>query len=102
MQYILSSNFNYIRNVVYTSDQKYCLIINAKFYSSMINNVHTMSPADMSATLQKSYGWQHSFQILSIFSYDICVGHQPADLGCQLMKCIWSITSKVTTIISLK
>ena len=52
----------------------------------MINNAHTMSLANMSAALQKSYGQQHSSQILSIFSYDICVGRWPADLGCQLMK----------------
>ena len=52
----------------------------------MMNIVHTMSPANMSAAPQKSYSWQHSFQILSIFSYDICVGHWPANLGCQLMK----------------
>ena len=70
-----------------------------------------MSPADMSAAPQKSYGQQHSFQILSIFSYDICVGHQPADLGCQLMEWVriclllQSTTSNFTTmniIIGLK
>ena len=61
-------------------------MINAKFHSSEINNVHTMSPANMSATPQKSFGQQHSFQILSIFLYDICVGHWPADTACQLME----------------
>ena len=62
-----------------------------------------MSLADMLAAPQKSYSQQHSFQILSVFLYDICVGHQPADLVCQLMECIriclllQSITSKFTT-----
>ena len=40
-----------------------------------------MTLADMPAALQKLYGWQHSFQILSIFLYDICAGHWLADLG---------------------
>ena len=80
--------YNLLETLVYISNHKHYLIINAKFHSSMITNVQTMSPADMSAALQKSYGWQHSFQILSIFLYDICVSHQPADLGCQLMKSI--------------
>ena len=31
------------------------------------------------ATLQKSYGQWHYFQILSTFSYDFSVGHWPAD-----------------------
>ena len=79
------------------NNHKHYLIINVKFHSSMINYAHTMSPASMSATLQKTYGQQHSFQILSIFSYNICVGHWLANLGCQLMECIQSITSKFTT-----
>ena len=77
---------NLLEIFVYISDYEHHLIINAKFHSSMMNIAYTMSPANMSAALQKSYGQQHSFQILSIFSYDICVSHQPADLGCQLMK----------------
>ena len=52
----------------------------------MINNAHTMSPYDMLATPQKLYGWQYSFQILSIFLYDNCVGHWQADQWCQLME----------------
>ena len=84
MQYI--SKFNYIRNLVHISDHQYHLIINAKFHSSMINNVHTMSPADKSAAPQKLYGWQHSSGILNVFLYNICVSCWPANLGCQLMK----------------
>ena len=40
---------------------------------------YAVVPADMSATPQKSYGWQPYFQILSIFSYDIFVGCLMAD-----------------------
>ena len=36
-------------------------------------------PADLPARLQKSYGQQHSFQILSTFLYDFCIGLRPAD-----------------------
>ena len=43
-------------------------------------------PADMLATPQKSYGHQHSFQILSTFSYDIFVGCWPADTVWQWAK----------------
>ena len=53
--------------LVNINSHKHYLIINAKFHSATINNVHTMSLADMLAAPQKSYGWQHSFQILSIF-----------------------------------
>ena len=35
----------------------------------------------LSAVLQKSYGQLHSFQILSIFLYDFCVGFWQAHLG---------------------
>ena len=80
--------FNLLEILVNIINHKHYLIANAKYHSSKINNLHTMSLADMSAAPQKSCGQQHSFQILSIFSYDLCVGHQPADLGCQLMEYI--------------
>ena len=54
MPYIIISNFNYIRNLVHISDHQHHLIINAKFLSSMINNTHTMSLADMLA-IHKSH-----------------------------------------------
>ena len=38
-------------------------------------------PADMSASAQKSYGQQHCFQILSIFSYDVFVGQPTGQHG---------------------
>ena len=75
---------NLLEILVYISDHEYLLIMNAKFHSSMMNIVHTMSLANMLAAPQKLDGWQHSFQILSIFSYDICVGHWPANLGVDL------------------
>ena len=58
MQYII---INLLEISVCINDHEHHLIINAKFYSSMMNIAYTMSPADMSATPQKSYGWQHSF-----------------------------------------
>ena len=39
-----------------------------------MNNTHTVTPADMSAPMQKSYGWWCSLWILSIFSYDNFAG----------------------------
>ena len=80
--------FYLLEILVYISDHEHHLIMNAKFHSSTMNIAYTMSPVDMLATPQKLYGWQHSCLILSIFSYDFSVSHWPADLGCQLMKCI--------------
>ena len=68
-----------------------------------MNNVHTISLADTLAALQKSYGQQHSFGSLNVFLCDICVGHQLADLACQLMEWVGiylllqSTISKFTT-----
>ena len=64
MWYIIVSNYLYfglLEILVNINNHKHYLIINAKFHSSMINNAHTMSPANMLATPQKSYGQQHSF-----------------------------------------
>ena len=83
MQYIIHI-INLLEILVYISDHEYLIIMNAKFHSSMMNIVHTMSPANMLTAQQKSYGQQHSFWILSVFLYGICVGHWPADLGVDL------------------
>ena len=59
MWYIIISNYIYsglLEILVNNNNHKHYLIINAKFQSSMINNEHTMSLADMSATPQKLYG----------------------------------------------
>ena len=48
--------FNLLENFIAFINHKHYLIINTKYYSSRVNNAHTMSPADMSAALQKSYG----------------------------------------------
>ena len=65
MRHLITRKYIYIIKLleilVYISDHKHHLTINAKFHSSMINKAHTMSLADMSATLQKLYGQQHSF-----------------------------------------
>ena len=51
MQYIISYNFNLLEILV-----KHYLNMNAKYHSSNMNDAHTMSPAYMSAALQKSHG----------------------------------------------
>ena len=62
MWYIMIRHIiNLLEILVYISDHEYLLIMNAKFHSSMMNIVHTMSLANMSAALQKLYGQQHSF-----------------------------------------
>ena len=48
--------FNLLENLIAFINHKSYLITNAKYYSSRMNNVHTMSPANMSAAMQKLYG----------------------------------------------
>ena len=43
----MSNIFNLIENFVDIINNKYCLIIGAKYYNSNINNVHTMFPIDI-------------------------------------------------------
>ena len=52
---------NLLEILVYISDHEYLIIRNAKFHSSMMNIMHTMSLADMSAAPQRSYSQQYSF-----------------------------------------
>ena len=47
--------FSLLEILVDINNHKYHLIINAKYQSFKINNVHTMSLADMLAALQRSY-----------------------------------------------
>ena len=52
MQNIIISNYIYsglLEILININNHKHYLIINAKFHSSMINNAHTMSPADILA-----------------------------------------------------
>ena len=52
---------------------------------SNVNHTCMVCPADMLAALQKSYGQQHYFQILSTFSYDILsAGQWPTPYGGRL------------------
>ena len=55
MQDITFNNYIYfylLENLIAFINHKQYLIINAKYYSSRMNNVHMMSPADMSASTQ--------------------------------------------------
>ena len=56
MQHIISNLFNLLENFADIINHKHILIISAKYHSSNMNDVHTMSLADMLATLQKLYG----------------------------------------------
>ena len=56
MQNIMLHKFNLLEFFVNIINHKYCLIISTTYYSSNMNDAHTMSPADMSATPQKLYG----------------------------------------------
>ena len=60
MQHISFNNdiyiFNLLENLIAFINHKHYLIINTKYYSLRMNNAHTMSPANMLATLQKLYG----------------------------------------------
>ena len=46
--------------------------------------------ANMLASMQKLYGQSHSFQILSIFSYDILLVDWQADMACQFINYIFA------------
>ena len=56
MQSIMLNIFNLIENFLDIISNKHYLIICAKYYSSGMNDVHTVYPADIVGLLQKSYG----------------------------------------------
>ena len=53
---IILYKFNLLEIFVNIINYKHYLIISVKYHSSNMNDAHTMSSADMSATPQKSYG----------------------------------------------
>ena len=53
---IILHKFNLLEIFVDIINHKHYLIISAKYHSSNMNDAHTMSLADMSATPQKLYG----------------------------------------------
>ena len=78
---IMSNIFNLLENFVDTIDNKYGLIIDAKYHSSNMNDVHTKSSPNMVSCPAKVI-WLTTFFLNSkCFLYDFCVGHQPANLG---------------------
>ena len=83
--------FNLLENLIAFINHKHYIIINTKNYSSRVNNAHTMSLANMLAAPQKSYGQQHPFWILSIFSYSICVGPLAGQHGMSAHGVGWNI-----------
>ena len=72
----------------------YSEVLIAKYGGSMINDVHTISPADFVHLPAKSHGQPHSFQKRKQFLYDLCVSHRPSDLGVST----WIATSKMNFI----
>ena len=46
MQLVMSNILNLIKNFIDIIDNKYCLIVGAKYDSSIMNDVHTIYPAD--------------------------------------------------------
>ena len=79
---VISNNFTLLRNFINIINNRYGLIIGAKYHSSNMNDICMQSlHTTLSAAPQKLYGWLPSFWILSIFLYNFCVSHQPADLG---------------------
>ena len=53
MQYIIFNKFSLLEILVNINNHKHYLIINSKFHSPKINNVHTMSLYDMLAAPTK-------------------------------------------------
>ena len=61
MQSVILNIFNLIENFIDISNKKCCLNMGAKYYNFSMNDASTICLANMSATLQKSYGQPHSF-----------------------------------------
>ena len=59
---IMLNIFNLIENFLNIINNKHYLITCAKYYSSSLNDAHTIYPADIVSPLQKSHGQPHSFQ----------------------------------------
>ena len=47
MQFVMSNIFNLIENFLDIINNKLCLIMCAKYYSSSMNDAHTIYPADI-------------------------------------------------------
>ena len=80
--------FNLIENFVDIINNKYCLIIGAKYYNSNMNDACTMFPTDIVSHPAKVV-WPTTFLVNSecLFVWLLC-WPLASQLGHQLMKCI--------------
>ena len=54
MQFIMSNNFTLLRNFIDIINNRYGLIIGAKYHSSNMNDVHIKSPYNIVSHLAKA------------------------------------------------
>ena len=83
---VMSNIFNLLENFVDIIDKKYGLIIGAKYHSSNMNDVHTMSPTNIVSCPAKVV-WLTTFFLNSKHLF-IWLLHQPSasQFGHQLMR----------------
>ena len=84
----MSNIFNLIENFIDIINNKCCLIMGAKYYSSSMNNVYTIYLADIVGQPTKVIQLTAFFlEKKSIFIWLLC-WPLASQLGSQLMKCI--------------
>ena len=88
MQSIMLNIFNLIENFLDITNNKHCLITCAKYYSSSLNDAHTIYLADIVSPPAKVV-WLTAFFLKKkmTFVWLLCQ-LSASQLGSQLMKCI--------------
>ena len=86
MQSVMLNIFNLVENFVDIINNKYCLTIGAKYYSSNMNDACTMFLTDIVSCPAKVI-WLTAFFLNSkhLFVWLLC-WPSASQLGCQLMK----------------
>ena len=77
----MSNIFNLIENFVDIINNKYSLVIGAKYYNSNMKDLYTKSLYDIVSHLAKVIWLTAFFSEKKVILYSFCVGRQPADLG---------------------
>ena len=77
----MSNIFILLENFVDIINNKYGMIIGAKYHSSNMNDVHTMSPYDIVGHPAKDVQLTTFFLNSKCLFYDFCVGCWPANPG---------------------
>ena len=95
MQSIMLNIFKLVKNFIHIINNKYYMVVGAKYDSPIMIDVHTNYPADI-VSLPGKVIWLTAFFPNSelIFVWLLC---QPLAgwHGSQLMKCDWNITSRI-------